>query len=44
MIKIYLSCPVLLKYPFLKAEKKPVLKLNTKLIEQDKLMDGIKES
>lgn len=34
--------PVLLKYPFLKTEKKPVLKLNTKLIEKDELMDGIK--
>jgi len=34
--------PVLLKYPFLKAEKKPVLKLNTKLIEKDELLDGIK--
>lgn len=34
--------PVLLKYPFLKADKKPVLKLNIKLIEKDELLDGIK--
>lgn len=34
--------PILLKYRFLKAKKKPVLKLNTKLIEQDELQDGIK--
>lgn len=34
--------PVLLKYPFLKAEKKPLLKLNTKLIKKDELLDGIK--
>lgn len=34
--------PVLLRYPFLKAEKKPVLKLNTRLIEKDELLDGIK--
>lgn len=40
--QIELGDPILLKYPFLKAEGKPVLKLNTKLIEQDKLLDGVK--